>query len=305
MARFSLFEEIVPEVQQLIADVSAKSKYTRSDIINRTRKAILSFNDAKGIASSRLLKFAFRTVNPDDLTVVDQNIYENVDNMTMNNQLELEDDTSEGSIESIAKVVHNKQIALLVVYWTEDGTTGPPVIDVSFDKDVEKGETFRGTFLADDDRIGTIENGVMIDTSMIVSKTFSIKWYLPANSDYVIKDCMVKIFLVDSAFMIQNQFDLARVTASNILKVEATRAAKDGEAESYVEMLKAQAIELITDIQGMIGGNAVPSSFAGGIDHEYDRKGYADKAFNKAQPDERFVEVVRDEVSGKRVLRFI
>jgi hypothetical protein len=299
--RFSLFEEIVTDVKGQISDLFDKSRYTRQEIIAKAREAILTFNDTKGIASSRLYKYAFRAVNADDPTKIDRNIYENVNNITMDNELALDDSASEGSVETIASVVGDKQIALLTLYWNMAGSTNPPVLDVSFDKDHENGENLRGTFLADDTRINIIENGVIIDTSMIVARTFSVKWTLPASSDYVVKDTFVKIFLVDSSFMIQNQYDLARLTASNILRLEATRAVKDGQSESYVGMLKDRAEELMVMVQGKIGTGAIPASTAKGIDHPYDRTSFADKAFDRTQPDGTWVEIIGNEIIGRTV----
>jgi hypothetical protein len=300
-----MFEEVVLEVQRLTADLQDKTGYSRPEIIDRVRRALLSFNDVKGIASSRLVRYAFRASSSDDATIIDTGIYENVDNITMNYQLELDTSTEEGSIESIAISAGNKQIALISIYWTQEGSTGLPVIDVSFDKDPENGEALRGTFLVDDTRIPTIENGIQIDTSMIVSKSFSMKWSLPANSDYKIKDTMAKIFLVDGNFMMQNQYDLARLTAANILKQQAVKAAKEGQSDTYVEMLKSLADGYISDIAGLVGGkHPVPTSATGTINHDYDRTSYADKAFGKKTKDGEWIAVVGNEIT-RRTIRYI
>jgi hypothetical protein len=296
-----MFEEIVLDAQRLIADIQNKQKYSKPEMISHIRQAILTFNDTKGIASSRLLRYAFRALTSDDPTKIDRNIYENVDNISMNYQIEPEDNAAISSIETIAKLVRDKQIALVTIYWTQEGSTGVPVVDVSFDKDHENGESLRGTFLADDTRISTIENGVMIDTSMIVSKTFSVKWSFPIGTDYKIKDTMVKLFLVDAAFMLQNQYDLARMAASNILKIEAVIAAKDGQSESYVGMLKDIAEGYISEIRGLQGGSSVPASTAKGIDHTYDRDKFADRAFDKVSQDGTWVEVIGNEIIGRTI----
>ncbi len=303
-ARFSMFEEIVLDTQNLIADLQNKQGYTRPEMISFIRQAILTFNDVKGIASSRLLRYAFRSISSDDATKIDKSIYENITNVKMAYKVEPDDNTKVSSVETIAKIVADKQIALLTIYWTPIGTTGIPVIDVSFDKDHENGERLRGVFLADDERIKTIVNGAMVDVSSIVSKTFSVKWSFPIGSDYVIKDTMVKLFLVDASFMLQNQYDLARMAASNILKIEAVKAAKDGQSESYVDMLKDIANGYIAEIRGMHGNDATAVSTAGGIDHIYDRDRYANRAFNTKTPDGTWVEVVGNEITG-RTIRFV
>ena len=300
--RFSMFEEIVLDAQRLIADIQNKQNYSRPEMISHIRQAILTFNDTKGIASSRLLRYAFRVLVSDDPTHIDRNIYENVDNISMNYQIEPTDTGSVASIETIAKLVADKQIALMTIYWTQTGSTGPPTLDASFDKDHENGERLRGTFIADDARINAVENGVMIDTSMIVSKTFSLKWSFPIGTDYVIKDTMVKLFLVDAAFMLQNQYDLARMAASNILKIEAVIAAKEGQSESYVGMLKEMADGYISEIRGLIGRGAIPTSTAKGIAHNYDRDRFASKAFGPKTPtDGTWVEVIGNEIIGRTV----
>jgi hypothetical protein len=296
-----MFEEIVLEVQRLTSDLQDKTGFSRPEVIERIKNAILTFNDVKGIAASRLMRYAFRAASADDSTVIDRNVYENVDNISMDYQLALTNSGSAGSIESIATLVGDKQIALMTVYWTQTGTTGLPVIDISFDKDVENGEVLRGKFLAADSRISTIENGVQIDTSMVVSKTFSTKWSLPSGSDYIIKDTMVKIFLVSGSFMIQNQYDLARLTASNILKTEAVKAAKEGQSDTYVEMLKSLAEDYVKDIAGLIGSGAVPSSMTGTLNHDYNRSKYADRAFEKNTSDGVWVEIVGNEIIGRTV----
>ena len=204
----------------------------------------------------------------------------------------------------MAKVVRDKQIALILLSWVQAGSTGVPVLDISFDKDPENGERLRGTFLVDNSRIDTIENGVYIDTSMIVAQTFSIKWSFPADSDYVIKDTMARIFLVDSSFMIQNQYDLANVAAANILKDEAIMAAKDGQSETYVTMLKERAEECLVGVRGKMGGGSVPSSMARAIDHGYNRSKYADRAFDKVDQEGTWVEIIGNDIIG-RTIRYV
>lgn len=301
--RFSMFEECVSELKMLTADVFDKSRYTRTELLLQLRNAINSFNDAKGIASSRLLKYAFRSTGSDAL-LIDREIYENEDNVKMDYELEQISNAAVGSVETIAKSVIDKQIALLAIYWNLEGTTGVPTLDVSFDKDVTNGEVLRGTFLVEDERINPIENGVMFDTSMFVARTFSIRWSFPIGSDYKIKDTMVKVMLVDSAMFIQNQYDLARLAASNMLKNEATRAAKEGQSESYINFLRERAQELITDIQGKIGVGVVPSSSAGRMEHGYDRDRFADRAFYPDQPDGEWVAVIGNEIVG-RTIRYV
>lgn len=299
-----MFEECVSETKILIADVFDKSKYSRTDILSHLKNAIISINDVKGIMSTRLMKYAFRPMSASDPTVIDSGIYENDSNVKMDFQLEAVDTTQEAKVETIARYVVDKQVALVAIYWNLEGSSLEPTIDISFDKDVENGTSLRGTFLVDDSRINPIENGVMFDTSMIVSRTFSIKWTIPANSDYKIKDTIAKIFLVDSSMFVNNQYDIARIAASNILKNEALAAAKDGQAESYTSFLTARAKELVEDIQGKIGAGISPVSSAGSMKHDYDRNKFADRAFDSVAADGDWVEVVGNEIIG-RTIRYV
>jgi hypothetical protein len=115
---------------------------------------------------------------------------------------------------------------------------------------------------------------------------------------------MAKVFLVDASFMLQNQYDLARMAAANILKIEAIKAAKDGQSETYVEMLRDVASGYLSEIRGMQGRDSIPTANARGISHNYDRDGYASKAFSPRHKDETFVEIIGNDIIG-RTIRFV
>lgn len=299
--RFSIFTEAIVEVKRDVADIYDKQKYSREEILTRLHRSLLTSSDLKGIATSRMLKYGFRPISSTDATLVDRSVYENSVNVKTNYQLEQVDNTIEGSLETKAKALYDKQIAIFTIYWSPSGTVNPPTIDVSIDKDISDGERLRGTFLAADNRINTIENGKDIDISMMSASSFSIKWKFPANSDYVIKDTLVRVLLLDSSLFVQNQYHLAKIAARNILSSEATRATKNGESESYIDSLQNRIKELDMEIQGRFGNAPVPTSRVGAINHKYDRDVYADRAFGKHSDEGQWVEIVGNEIIGRTI----
>ena len=290
--RFSIFDEIIQDTKSLLADISRQDKYTRPEILKFLREAILAAGDVKGIATSKVLKYSFRPNSDIDFTSIDNTIYENASNIKMNYYLEPSNNSKVASVESIALGVYDKQIVLISLYWNEEGTVNAPTLDVSLDKDINVGSTYRGTFLVESQRVNAIENGKMFDTSMFVSRSFSIKWSFPIGSTYKIRDTIVKVFLVDSGLLIQNQYDIARLAAANIIDIEASRAANEGQSEVYVKLLIERSKNLKVEIQGKIGTSVTATSSVGSVSHDYDLNKFANRAFDRKYKDGDWVEIV-------------
>ena len=297
--RFSMFRSMLPSLQRKIANMSGKERLTPTDLLVYLQQAILSLEDIIGICRSTALAYSF---NP-KTGGVDTSIYENADNVIMNYSIKLDEVTSEGSVETIAVTPLNKQIATLQFFYNLKTLTGTePNLDISFDKDPTD-STATGTWLAEDERIPAIVNGELIDCSMLLSKTFSIKWFIPADSTYEFVDTSVYVLLVDVAKMFKYEKDLVYIAASEILQEESLKAVNDGQSEQYVGMINGLVQSYASKISEPLRGDRTPTPKVGSLKHDYDTSTHADRAFGKKKGDMP-IEVIGNEATG-RVIRKI
>jgi hypothetical protein len=290
---------MILKVRRGIADITERERYEDPVIIDEIKRAISEMPNISGMVSSHRLTYSFRPIEQ-TAVMVNREIFENIDNMKTNYYLTLVDDTAEGSIESKAHPIPDMQVALVTVHWHESGSTGPPVIDISLDKDPGSGETMQGSWLAGDSRIAAIENGVEIDVSDIPSPSFSLKWTLPANSDYRVLDTSVFLLLVNSSKMLENKTDIALMAEGNIFADEAARFAKEG-SEEYAAFLNTQAEMRYAKVRGRVGGSSGTSLGIQTVEHTYDRSTRASRAFNAKFRDGTWVEITGNEVTGRRI----
>ena len=301
MARYSIFREIIGNVRDYIANVNHSRNYDEQVILEIIKNNIVTWGKATGFAYDKALRYTFEPLDNSDLTKYDDSIYENVNNLEFNYGISLENAGSDGVVESISKIIYDKQIALVTLLWTEEGTTGAPVLDISFDKDRDEGDTFRGTFLANAGRIDAIQNGSRIDVSGIPSKTFSVKWTIPAGSDYKILDTIAKVLLIDSSKVMARQTELAHITAAEILNNESLKAIKDGQSEVYVRFLEDKSKHHYNMAKSVIGDSSAPSPEFSASGHSYNVDSYANKLLKKNK-NEEWVEIIGNDI---KVIRYV
>jgi hypothetical protein len=290
---------MLPSLQKKIANMSGKEKMTPTDLLEYLQQAILSLEDIIGICRSTAIAYSF---NPTRSGGVDTSIFENDENVIMNYSIKLDEATSEGFVETIAVTPRQKQIATLQFYYNlKPGAGADPSLDISFDKDPTDSSSV-GTWLVADERIPVIENGELIDVSMLMSKTFSIKWYIPADSTYEFVDTSVQILLVDVTKMFKYEKDLVYIAASEILQEEAAKAASEGQSEQYVGMINGLVQSYASKISEPLRGDRTPTPKVGSLKHSYDTSTHADRAFGKKKGDIP-IAVIGNEATGRVIRR--
>jgi hypothetical protein len=278
-----MWADMIPDLRRRLIEVQGKEKYHDVDLLKRLYDCVSNLDAVIGVSRSVVLRYAFLPYDPDDLTVIDTDLYENVVNISMGYDMYLTNTAAIGSLETKSLALRDKQVGLLQCFWTISGTVGnPPTLDISLDKDPERGEELRGSFLVADNFVDSIDIGKAIDTSMIVSRTFSVKWKFPSGSNYKVRDTVIRILLIDTAKMYQARETICDLTAGAILSEEAIEAHKSGQSTSYVELLTVLADKYTNRGQGISGAVKAPSTHVGALGHQYDRDSYADKAFGKS-----------------------
>lgn len=303
--RHSLWYGMVDQLWEKIANLPGKEiRLSESDLLEYLIEAALDANEVLGIARSKVLRFGFNPIDPDDLTRFNEDVYENNTNMSVGYKLFATNTANDAIIESKSIILSDKQIGLLRFYWTQTGSTGTaPEIDISLNKDPHRGDEIIGTWLVEDNRLEAIVQDQPIDTSMMVSQTFSVRWKFFAAANYEIQDTTIKIILIDAGKMYQRQRDLVHIAAAEILGHQALVAQKDGQSTTFVEGLQQEAIKYLSKVKGIIGGNRATGTGAGATEHDYDRDALAEKGFRKVHRDDLFVEVRGNSIIGKSIRR--
>jgi hypothetical protein len=291
--RNSMWRLMLPDLLHLVSDVATKSRITESMLLRELYRVVPTMDRTLGLSRAVSLRYAFTPLDENDHTNI-KDMYENVDNISVGYYLYLTNSGSSGSIETKSCLLSDMQIALLEIFWNEEGSTQPPTLDISIDKDPAKGDEIRGTWLKAADRIPAIENGVPLDISMLFSSTFAVRWNFPSGSDYKIHDTIATLMLVNSATMYQMRMDIVNVAAYKILNREAAKAIKDGHSSQYIELIQEAAQQCLNDAKGFSpDGKQTPSTGAGATSHNYNRDYYADRAFrtvsSNLQPGERII----------------
>ena len=282
--RNSMWHMMIPDLKRKVRDVADKKAITDPELIEELYAATVAMDDTIGICRAKALKFAFNPVDNNDHENIRESVYENADNMSVGYELYQTVGTANAFIESKALAVRDKSIALLQIFWSQSGSSGTaPTLDVSFDKDPEKGDELPGTWLVVDSRIDAIQSGAKIDTSMFHSISFALKWKLFANADYRIQDTICRMMLVDTGKMYQRQGDIINVAAYHILTHQAAVALRAGQGSNYVELLKSLADRYLADARGYTPDGAKASTTeVKTIEHGHDREFHADRAFRRA-----------------------
>jgi len=303
--KFSIWKLMVPDLRSEIGESLGEVKYQDGDLIQHLKRATSRLSDVLGLSTNVSLAYSFRPLNNSDYTLIDPNIYENVDNISMNYKIYLTDTGSAGSIESKAVNVRQMQIGMMKIIWSLSGTGGTePSIDVSFDKDIDSGDILRGTYLVNLEKIPAIVSGAEVDTSMLVANTFSLKWLFPSGSGYAIDETIVELMLINLPRMYSRKLDIVGVAASRIFDQLAIDASRSGSASSYVEYLERKRDKLASEVQGRIGSNAAPSIGVDSLKVDIDRTTYASRAFGRKRKSDRWVQIIGNQITG-RTVRFV
>jgi hypothetical protein len=300
--RHSIWDMMIEPLKKEIVDASGAESWTYEKLRECLIRAMINLPSMTGAATKVMIPFGFEPLDSDGGLRTD--IFQNDSNITTNYGLALTASGTEGYVETVAMSVPTKQILLVTLYWTEAGSVGPTVLDISLNKSPGDGEQLVGTFLNDDGRIPTIASGVPIDTSMIPSSSFSIKWTLPSNSDYTVKETIAEIILVDTLRMNEQQGNIINMAAVNIFKVAHADAIAAGAGTGYVEKIESKIQSLIGEVQGNMGKGVVLTSTVGALGHNVDRDKFASRAFGKKRPDMdgQWVEITGNTITGRRLL---
>lgn len=303
--RFSLWTDLIEELMERISDIGQLEDFTDEKCVHLLKRGIGKLPNTQGLSNNVLVPFNFEPSTVDG--AVDTILYENYSNVITDYYLGPTDNAEEAYLETKAALIEGRQIALLKIMWSEEGTTGPPVLDISLNKDPYVGERFRGSWLVEDGRIGTIINGRSIDISAIPSPSFSFKWTFPVSSDYKVKDTTAEMFLVDVLRMRENKTAIVASSAAIIFTERAVGSSERGASRDYIESLYKHAENAWEEVRNSLGGGPAPTTGADAIDSGYDRTSYADRAFrrNPSLRDGQWVEVTNRGVDGSRVIRYI
>jgi len=302
--RFSLWVDLIDELRHRIQDVGDLEKFTSEKAFTYLIRGIDRLPSTQGMSNNVLVPFGF---DPLAGGGIDTSLYENYSNVTTDYKMALDVSTKEGYLESKAAVVDARQIALLTMFFVATGTAGTPVVDISLYKSAHNGEVDIGSWLVADGRIGTVETGKRIDVSMIPSSTFSFKITLPANSDYVVREMIAEMYLVDTMRMKENKKAIVASTAALIFVERAVASTERGASQDYIEGLYKNAEVATEEVRNSTGGGAAPTTGVSSLNSGVDRTTYASRAFlrKRGNRDGEWVEVTERGVQGSRVLRYI
>lgn len=303
--RFSLWTDLIEELKERISDIGDLEDFTEEKCVHLLRRGINKLPNVQGLSNNVLVPFNFEPTN--ESGDVDVRLYENYSNVVTDYYLGPEDNSEEAYLETKAALIEGRQIALLKFQWSQEGTTGPPVLDFSLNKNPYQGERLVGSWLVDDGRVETIINGRSIDISAIPSPSFSFKWTFPVDSDYKVKDTTAEMFLVDVLRMRENKTAIVASSAAIIFTERAVGAGERGASKDYIETLYKHAETAWEEVRNSLGGGPAPTTGADAIDSGYNRTLYADRAFRKTPSlrDGQWVEITNRGVGGSRVIRVI
>lgn len=303
--RFSMWVDMIDEFKHRISDIGELEGFTGEKCVETLQRGIAKLPNIQGMSNNVMVPFSFEPVT--STGGIDEELYENHSNIEMNYYITLEDSGSEGYIESRAALIEGRQIALLKMTWNQDGTTGPPVLDISVDKSPTKGDVRAGSWLVADGRLGALENSRSVDISTIPSPSFSFKWTFPSGSDYKVRETIAEMFLVDIMRVRENKTAIVAAAASIVFTERAVAAGERGVSKDYIETLYKHADTAWDEVRNSLGGGAAPTTGASAMDSGYDRDTYANRAFRKntSLVDGQWVEVTNRGVDGIRVIRVI
>ena len=302
--RFSLWSDLIEELRFRIQDVGELEKFTDEVLMTYLKRGVDRLPSTQGMSNNVLVPFGFEPLPGGG---VDKDLYENYSNVTMDYKLAPDDNAAIAYLESKAAVVNARQIALLTMYFVLEGTTGPPTLDISLDKSASNGEVDIGSWLVADGRLDAITTGRELDVSMIPSSTFSFKWSFPIGSDYVVRETVAEMYLVDTMRMRENKKSIVASAAAIVFVERAVQATEQGTSQDYIEGLYKAAEVCHEEVRNSTGGGPAPSTGASALNSDVDRTTYASRAFlrGNGSRDGQWVEVTNRGVSGSKVVRFI
>jgi len=300
--RRSIFSEMVLDVREGIADVQEIERYTDAKILKEIKSCLNTMPALHGLSSSAGIAWSF---TPTDTGVgYNEDVYENVDNITLNYYIEPESNLATATIESVAARVDTLDVAIVKLHWNQVGTTGEPTLDISLDKDPLKGDTLTGSWLVSDSRIDAIESGKEIDLTAFSSSSLSVQWNFPIGSDYKIYDSRIEILLIDTLRFGEHTDKIIWTCCGNIYTKEAAQALQDG-SEKLGGLLQQQAKTFYERVSSS-ASQASLSTGAQALGHDYDRSKHADAAFNSTgYNDGDWVDIVNDPAGVRRLRRIM
>ena len=273
-----MISEAIALARSRCGDDISPYQYDDSKMKDWFRQACFDAEKMLGTPSLDRITFIFDPYNPDDVSLIDESLYENYENITIDKYLKLTDTGKEGFIET-KSIQETNQLAMIKIY--ANAIDGSIDDDVSFDISLDKPnteETNTGTWILADGLVSEIKNGVYVLTDTIISRYFALKINIPSGKNIKIVDLAIERFHIIEGIDARIN-DLAKLMASYAFLNKAMIAIKDGNSQETIDSLFFEAKILKNEVLNIDEGEAIKSNAGGKISHYEGKNPYANKVF--------------------------